>query len=95
MSRSFALIGHELALPIKATDRNGDPLTIEPINQGIFLRGATFDSTTNTLHWLPECIDAGRREARFRVSNGTKTSRLKVKIDVLFPLFWDEVPVLK
>jgi hypothetical protein len=95
MSRSLALIGRELSLPVFASDRNGDDLTIEPLDKGIFQRGATFDADTSTLHWVPECIDAGPRLAVFRVTNGTKTSRLKVPIDVLFPLFWDPVIPVK
>jgi hypothetical protein len=91
MSRSFALIGTELVLPILATDREGDEITIEPFDTGVFLRGATFDPETNTMRWTPDCVDAGRRQARFRLSDGTKTSRLKVRIDVLFPLFREMV----
>jgi hypothetical protein len=92
ISTVWALVDHELSLPILATDRDGDPLTITPEDKGPFELGATFDTATNTMHWTPDCLDGGRRTAVFRVSDGAKTKKIKVRIDVLFPLFWEAEP---
>ncbi len=89
-SKVRALVGVELVLPILATDRDGDPLTITPDGKGVFERGATFDPGTNVLTWTPACLDVGRREAVFRISDGQATRKLRVKIAVVFPLFWDD-----
>ena len=92
MGRTVALVDHELALPILATDRNGDPVVIEPVlDEGVFLLGATFDPATNTLLWTPSCLDINSQVARFRITDGDKTSNLRVRITVLFPLFFRPV----
>ena len=90
ISSTWALVDHELTLPILATDRDGDSLTITPEDKGPFERGATFDTATNTMHWVPGCLDGGRRTAVFHVNDGAKTKKLKVTIEVFFPLFWED-----
>ena len=91
MSGTAALVGRELILPIFATSRDGKAVKIVPDGGDVFERGAEFDQTTNLLTWTPDCIDAGRRTARFRVNDGTRSRRLKVRIAVLFPLFFPPV----
>jgi hypothetical protein len=78
------LVGIELALPILATDPDGDPITItvddtaEP-----FTLGATFDAKTNVFTWTdPALANIGTYKVKFNVSDGTKTVTLTVQIKI-------------
>jgi Putative Ig domain len=78
------LVGIELALPIFATDQDGDPITItvddtaEP-----FTLGATFDPVTNVFTWPdPALTNIGTYKVPFQVSDGTKTVKLTVQIKI-------------
>jgi len=82
------LIGTELALPILAVDPDGDTLTItvdeasEP-----FTLGATFDAMTNTFIWADSLLkDIGTYKIQFNVSDGIKTVKLSVTIEMVSSL---------
>lgn len=82
-----ALVDVELAMPILASDPDGDTLTITAVT-GVypFTAGATFDAETNTFSWTPTLSDVGKTRVRFLVSDGIKTKALTVPISVLSPL---------
>jgi hypothetical protein len=82
-----ALVGVPLVLPILASDRDGDELTITVDGtQGAFALGATFDSGTGLFSWTPLFEHLGRTEARFFVSDGRATKRMRLKLEAKNPL---------
>jgi len=82
-----ALVGEPLVLPLLAVDRDGDELSFEPVlGEGAFALGATFDAETRSLVWTPGLSDLGRTTSRVRVTDGQRTSTLKLRIEVLSPL---------
>ena len=54
---------------------------------GGFALGATFDPDTNTFSWTPKLEDVRRHVAVFELSDGLKTTKQKVRIDVVSPLY--------
>ncbi len=82
------LVGFELALPILAVDPDGDTLTITVDDtQEPFTLGATFDELTNTFLWTdPTLQDIGTYKIQFNVSDGIKTVKLSVTIEIVSSL---------
>ena len=78
------LVGIELALPILATDQDGDALTISVDDTAEpFTLGATFDAKTNVFTWEdPALANIGTYKVKFNVSDGTKTVVLTVQIKI-------------
>ena len=79
------LVGVENELPLLAVDKDGDTLTYEIVEgDNAFAQGATLEG--NVFRWTPLLSDIGRSSASVRVSDGTKTARIKWKMDVINPL---------
>jgi hypothetical protein len=83
------LVGIETDLPLFATDRDGDVLTMS-VNEenGIFAIGASFDPTTDTISWKPTFDDLGKQTATVFITDGTKVKKLKIKFTVVNPLIF-------
>ena len=89
MKKFQALVGFELSVPVLATDRDGDALTMTAdTSKGIFARGATFDPGTGIVTWTPAFEDIGKASGVILVSDGIKTKKLKVKVTVINPLIF-------
>lgn len=76
------LVGVPVALPVLVADRDGDALTVELVGGDVFEAGATYDPDAGTLNWTPGLGDVGSTSARFTVSDGETTRKLKVRFDV-------------
>jgi len=83
-----ALVNVELSLPVLATDRDGDGLTLSADTDGepFLTGGATFDPGTGVFTWTPSFDDLGKHKVIFFASDGEKTRKLKVRIDVVSSL---------
>ena len=82
------LVGIPLELPIFASDRDGNDLTISvDETKAPFTLGATFDAKTNTFAWeAPTLNDLGNYKVQFSVSDGTKTVKLAVTVKIVSSL---------
>ncbi len=86
-----ALVGHEIVIPILAEDVDGDAVTISVnTEKKPFTLGATFDDVTNTFSWTPTFDHIGNHSAKFKVTDGTKTKTLTVKLKVKSSLIFEE-----
>jgi hypothetical protein len=84
-----ALVGVAFELPIFAADPDGDVVTITTDTAVYpFTAGAAFDAETGVFSWTPAFEDIGKVTVRFRVSDGTASRILNVKLSVLNPLIF-------
>ena len=85
-----ALVGHEIRIPILATDLDGDALTFSVNDaKSPFTLGATFDTLTNEIVWTPTFDDIGTVHPKVLVSDGIKTSSVSVTVKVVNSLVFE------
>jgi len=87
ITKTQALVGFPLDLPILAVDPDGDPLTIAE-DPATLPMGAAFDPMTNVLSWTPTIDQVGKTSITFFVDDGMATKKLKIKITVVNPLIF-------
>ncbi|MCB9897478.1 MAG: hypothetical protein H6825_05700 [Planctomycetes bacterium] len=87
-----ALVGIALELPILVADADGDEVTVTPVlDKGVFaldVTDAAYDAETGVFSWTPRFEDLGKAYARFLVSDGTKTKKVKISFKVVNPLIF-------
>ncbi|MCB9899072.1 MAG: hypothetical protein H6825_13785 [Planctomycetes bacterium] len=79
--------GRAFALPVRAVDPDGDPLTVTIDADATPLAlGASFDADAAILNWTPTLAAVGRHSVRFTVSDGQRTKKLRVRLKVVASL---------
>ncbi len=84
INKAVGLQGLPIVLPIFASDRDGDELTLTVDETKYpYTAGASFDTETNTFLWdSPVADDLGKVKLTFQVTDGTVTVKRKVTLDI-------------
>jgi hypothetical protein len=86
-----ALVDHEVVVPVLATDKDGDTVTISvDTEKKPFSLGAVFDDVSNTFSWTPTFDDIGSYSVKFKLTDGIKTKTLTIKVKVVSSLIFEE-----
>jgi hypothetical protein len=91
IKKVVALVGVELRLYIPLADPDGDPVSVV-VNPLVypFSAGARYEPSTSEFVWTPTVLDLGKPTIEFVLDDGTTTATLKLKLEVMNPLFVPE-----